>query len=363
MGSNFTTPASSMASGNMSHISEGTSEDSDAEDVELLLAPVAAIGAPTPAMPRIQASRKRVPPQTPTRHGLPGRADMSYMSPDSANKSSSSLRPPQRQTPNSQVARGSILSWEQLANEASVNMGEDEFGRMLSEIPAPFRSGAASPSLSSQMDVPESPCLSAIDSPGGFGSISQVLLPDVTPSPAMHNSSIQSRFNLPSDTAVADSSTSTMLRLQLAAAENTARERLFQIQAMEEEIHDLKQAHGHQMEESQKQMVYMEAQWREKDEQASYAASLEDKLRHLEISHGRAMEETVERCQRDALKSQGLVFKTEGLRCEAIFSARLAASSWSAVRDTCEVELDLIRDDKAVFSLLLMQLDQMYSNL
>lgn len=347
----------------MSHISEGTSEDSDAEDVEILLAPVAAIGAPTPAMPRIQTSRKRVIPQTPTRYGLPGRADMSYASPDSANKSSSSLRPPQRQTPNSQLARGSILSWEQLANEASVNMGEDEFGRMLSEIPAPFRSGAASPSLSSQMDVPESPCLSAIDSPGGFGSISQVLLPDVTPSPAMHNSSIQSRFDLPSDAAVvADSSTSTMLRLQLAAAENTARERLFQIQAMEEEIHDLKQAHGHQMEESQKQMVYMEAQWREKDEQALYSASLEDKLRHLEISHERAIEETVKRCQEDALKSQSLVFKTEGLRCEAMFSARLAASSWSAVRDTCEVELDLIRDDKAVFSLLLMQLDQMYSS-
>ena len=350
----------------MSHISEGTSEDSDAEDVELLLAPVAAIGAPTPAMPRIQTSRKRGIPHTPTRLGLPGRADMSYLSPslpDSANKSSSSLRPPQRQTPDNQVARGSILSWEQLANEASVNMGEDEFGRMLSEIPAPFRSGAASPSLSSQMDIPESPCLSAIDSPGGFGSISQVLLPDVTPSPAMHNSLIQSRFNLPSDAAVADSSTSTMLRLQLAAAENTARERLFQIQAMEEEIHELKQAHAHQMEESQKQMVYMEAQWREKDAQASYSASLEDKLRHLEMSHERTMEETVKRCQQNALRTQSFVLKAEGLRCEAVFSARLAASSWSAVHDTCEVELDLIRDDKAVFSLLLMQLDQMYSDL
>jgi len=351
----------------MSHISEGTSEDSEADDVELLLAPVAAIGAPTPAMPRIQATRKRVIPQTPTRNGLPSRGDMSYLSPlpsDSANNPSSSLRPPQRQTPNSKAARGSILSWEQLANEASVNMGEDEFGRMLSEIPAPFRSGAASPSLSSQMDIPESPCLSAIDSPGGFGSISQVLLPDVTPSPAMHsNNLMQSRFNLSPDAAVADSSTTTMLRLQLAAAENTARERLFQIQAMEEEMYDLKQAHAHQMEESQKQMVYAEAQWREKDEQASYSASLEDRLRHLEVSHQRAMEETVQRCQQNALRSQSLVLKTAGLRHEAEFSARLAASSWSAVRDVCEVELDLIRDDKAVFSLLLMQLDQMYSNL
>jgi hypothetical protein len=214
------------------------------------------------------------------------------------------------------------------------------------------------------MGIPESPCLSAIDSPSGFGSISQVLLPDVTPSPAMHsNNLMQSRFSLSPDAAVADSSATTMLRLQLAAAENTARERLFQIQAMEEEMYDLKQAHAHQMEESQRQMVYAEAQWREKDEQASYSASLEDRLRHLEVSHQRAMEETVQRCQQDAFRSQSLVLKTAGLRHETEFSARLAASSWSAVRDVCEVELDLIRDDKAVFSLLLMQLDQMYSNL
>ncbi|KAJ3513058.1 hypothetical protein NLJ89_g3162 [Agrocybe chaxingu] len=81
--SKFTTPASSMTSGNMSHISEGTSEqeDSEEEDVELLLAPVAALGAPTPAMPRIQTSRKRLVPQTPTRPGLPTRDKLSYVSP------------------------------------------------------------------------------------------------------------------------------------------------------------------------------------------------------------------------------------------------------------------------------------------
>ncbi|KAF8898453.1 hypothetical protein BD779DRAFT_10401 [Infundibulicybe gibba] len=69
----------------MSHISEGNSEDSDEEDVELLLAPTAPLGAPTPAMPRIQPGRprKRLPPQTPTRTNncLPTRANLSYLSP------------------------------------------------------------------------------------------------------------------------------------------------------------------------------------------------------------------------------------------------------------------------------------------
>ncbi len=47
----------------MSHISEGGSDDGDEEDVELLLAPVAVIGAPTPAMPRIITSRQRKAPR------------------------------------------------------------------------------------------------------------------------------------------------------------------------------------------------------------------------------------------------------------------------------------------------------------
>ncbi len=128
----------------MSHISEANSEDEDDEDVELLLAPVAVLGAPTPAMPRIQPGRKRLVPQTPTRVNLPTRAEMSYTSPfpvPSASNSTSStnqnpmpaatsslrLKVPSRGA-NEKAMRGSIMSWEQLANETSVTLGEDEFG-------------------------------------------------------------------------------------------------------------------------------------------------------------------------------------------------------------------------------------------
>ncbi len=69
----------------MSHISEGGSDDGDEEDVELLLAPVAVIGAPTPAMPRIITSRQRKAPETPSRSTfLPSRSDLSYASPPAA---------------------------------------------------------------------------------------------------------------------------------------------------------------------------------------------------------------------------------------------------------------------------------------
>ncbi|KAH9487054.1 hypothetical protein JR316_0001120 [Psilocybe cubensis] len=349
------TPASSSLSAqssNMSHISEGNSEDedSDADDVALLLAPVAAITAPTPAMPKITTSRQRLVPQTPTRVNLPSRGNMSYSSPlppDAGEKTSGHLRPPPRETASQRAMRGSIMSWEQLANEQSVSLGEDEFGRMLSEIPAPFRSGAASPSLSSHIDMPESPCLSAIDSPGGYGSISQVLLPEVTPSPAIHQSLAQSRFNLSPDTAAMDASTLTLLRLQLAAAENTAKERLFQIQAMEEEFHHIQQAHNLQIEEMRMQMQYMETQWRASEEQNPPVAFLEEQIQRL---RDEAVAEAVARCQEDARIATGFTIKAEQLKQEALTSARLASSSWETFHEACDMELSLLQGDKALLS-------------
>ena len=216
----------------MSHISEGDSEDGEADDVELLLAPIAALGAPTPAMPRVTKSRTHTAPQTPTRLGLPSRLNLSYLSPprpDSEGKSLS-VRPTGRTPGSDRAARGSILSWEQLASEASKTLGDDELERMLSDIPAPFRSGAVSPSLSSPTDGPASPSLSAIDSPRGNSSIAQVILnlPDITPSPAVHYGLQQSRFSLSPDTS-GDSGTATMLRLQLAAADDKAKQNLSQV--------------------------------------------------------------------------------------------------------------------------------------
>lgn len=340
----------------MSHISEGNSEDSEEDDVELLLAPVAALGAPTPAMPRIQ--KRRLAPQTPTRNSsnLPSRANLSYISPlppDSNGKSS--LRPPQ-QPGGDKVGRGSILSWEQLTSEASRTLGEDELGYLLSDIPAPFCSGAVSPATS-QLDIPESPCLSAIDSPGGYGSISQVLLPDVTPSPAVYHNSL--RFSLSPETLTIDSSTATMLRLQLAAAENIAKERLHQLQAMEEEIHHLKQVRSHEMEETLKQMEYMEFHGRSGDERAAYISSLEDQLRHVLEHKDQAVEEAAARTREDVRMFHESTLKAQRQNFEMAGCAHLAVAGWASVQDMCDIEVDIIRGDRAVLAVLLEELNQM----
>lgn len=360
--------ANNPAVGNMSHISEGADEDEDElDDVELLLAPVAKLGAPTPAMPRIQKSRSRkpptLPPKTPSRGAqLPTRSNMSYLSPlPPGDGDSNHLRPPQPRQPGSNArnaGRGSILSWEQLASEASKTLGEDELEKMLADIPAPFRSGAASPALSATLEIPASPCLSSLDSPTGYGSISQVLLPDVTPSPAMHGSQ---RYSLPStsENDAVNSPVITLLRLQLAQAENMAKERLMQMHAMEQEIHSLQESHLRQMQETARHIAYLEANERNGEEQMAYASSLEDRLRHAEILRENAVREAKKKSEESVRRSCDLERRQEKAALEVNCTARLAASEWSNVKDLTEVELDLVRGDRAVLSVLLADLDQL----
>ena len=347
--------------GNMSHISEGDSEDGEAEDVELLLAPIAALGAPTPAMPRVHKSRTHAAPQTPTRLGLPSRSNLSYLSPlpPDSDEKSSSLRPSRRTPGSDRAARGSILSWEQLASEASKTLGEDDLERMLSDIPAPFRSGAVSPSLSSPVDGPASPSLSAIDSPHGNSSIAQVILnlPDITPSPAVHYGLQQSRFSLSPDSS-GDSGTTTMLRLQLAAADDKAKQNLSKVLGLEEEVYNLKQAHVHQMEEMQRQIAYLEAQARAADDRTLQATSLIEQLHMVQASHKQAIEEAVTRTQESLTSSYSHVLKAERSRCETNCSLQLAVRSWNTVHETCEMELDVVRDDRAFLALFMTQLDE-----
>ncbi|KAF8202971.1 hypothetical protein BJ912DRAFT_842150 [Pholiota molesta] len=371
--------------GNMSHISEANSADEDDEDddedIELLLAPVAALSAPTPAMPRIQGGRKRLAPQTPTRPGggLPSRADMSYLSPlppDESSPAPNQTRKPKSQSRPEKAMRGSILSWEQLANEASVTLGEDEFGRMLSDIPAPFRSGAASPSLSSQMSglgagggsMPNSPLLlstAALDaSPGAYGSISQVLLPDVTPSPAAYLQA-SARFSLAPPEG--GGGAATMLRLQLAAAERQAAEREAQIRALEEELHELARAGARQAEEAAAQIAYMERQYRAERVAAAAAPSprVKEKANTLPLTEVERMlgearqahEQEVQRVWEEAQAARAAEVEREAKRGAVQAAAQAAEACWGAVHSTCAAELDVVRDERAVLSLLLVQLD------
>ncbi|KAJ7225953.1 hypothetical protein GGX14DRAFT_642074 [Mycena pura] len=349
---------------NMSHISEGNSEDSETEHVELLLAPVAALAAPTPAMPRTVTSRNRsrkAPPQTPTRSQLPTRANLSYLSPLPPDSDSPPSLRPQPAGNGPTVGRGSILSWEQLANEASRTFGEDEITKMLSEMPAPFRAGAISPS--SHLEIPESPCLSALNSPGEYGSISQVLLPDVTPSPAVHANT--SRFN-DKDVPPVEAAVVTLLRLQLASAESIAKDRLFQMQSMEEEIHNLKQARLQDAEQLRRQVADLEhevrgslgVRQRADEDRMAHITSLEDALRQADAARDQAIDDAVAQTRASGQVEADAALRTQEAKTCALWCARVAGTQWAFVRDFAESDLDAIKGEREVLAALLADLHE-----
>ncbi len=338
----------------MSHIAEVDSDnDSEEEDVAMLLAPVAALGAPTPAMPRIHASRQRLAPRTPTRPALPTRAQLSYLSPLPPDDGSPTSRP---HPPSGGAPRGSILSWEQIAHEASKTLGDDEIQNMISDVPAPFRSGAGSPVQSMLLDIPESPCLSALNSPSDYGSISQVLLPDVTPSPAVHN---RRASRGPFDVPVADGAIVTLLRMQLESAEHMAKERLIQLQALEEEVHNIKQERLHDAELLSVQVGNMEnelrtsldARERSETEQAAYIAILENQLKEAVSARDKiANDQTKSKRQAQNLHS-------ERAKWDCASAACAASLRWKTVHDVAETELEATESDQQTLSLLLAQLE------
>ncbi|KII93694.1 hypothetical protein PLICRDRAFT_35914 [Plicaturopsis crispa FD-325 SS-3] len=350
---------------------EDSQDSFEAQDVSMLLAPTAALTEPTPAIPRIQPVRRhpRNQLQTPARgpNFLPNRVDLSYLSPDPPSDGSPSLRPTRRTAGND---RGSILSWEQLADQSAGSLDEGEMDSMLADIPAPFQSGrtsrAVSPTSPLTMDIPESPFLSALPSPGGYGSISQVLLPDVTPSPAPHYHQTQRFDQASQDGPATDAAVVTLLRLQLASADNIARERLERLQSLEEQLHSSKEARIREVEELTKHVSFLqervqsdvEARERSNEESLAYTASLEDQLRHTQAFRDQAVEAAVAQEREAARVQQQAALKREQLRVKAACLARGASAEWASVRDLAEGELDLVRSSRETLAVLLAGLTQ-----
>jgi len=315
-----------------------------------LLSSVASPTAPTPALPRLRnfADRSNDSLTTPSRSFFPSRTHLSHLSPvPASNENSPFLLPPPAHE------RGSILSWETLASH-SKSLNEDEFGNLLSEVPAPFRPGAISPSpnLVSSLNLPDSPNLSALPSPAEYGSISQVLLPDVTPSPAIHATAQLFDY----DPSVADASTVTLLRLQLAAAESRAREQGVQVESLQSELLTAKQARLRDTEELARQISQLEEQVVENlrvdlDQRAEYIGSLEDQLRHAQTHAEQAAQEARAQAQHAA------VLRKQQAKWELACAAREASSAWAGVRDTAEGELEFVRANREMLSVLLAGLD------
>ncbi|KAI0321351.1 hypothetical protein OF83DRAFT_327492 [Amylostereum chailletii] len=349
-------PAASPAD---SLFTEGSSMDS-VNDVEFMLGAMVSPTAPTPAVPRIRKEGRRLQlPETPSRGNnvLPTRANMSYLSPlpPTSDRSPRPARPARAGND-----RGSLLSWDQMAAMGDLTLGEGEVQNMLNDIPAPF-SATASPTPSVlELEVPDSPSLSALPSPVGYTSISQILLPDVTPSPAPIKQHRMSPERLHGDASMV-----TMLRLQLASMENIAKERLGQIQILETQLGAAKNMRLRDADELAGQVSTLEEQMRAvletrdriSEEQNQQIYSLEEQIQRASAAREYAVQEAVKMAVADAARLQASVVAKEGRKWEAALVAREASARWDIVRETAESELELVASSREMLDVLLAGLD------
>lgn len=323
-----------------------------------MLGSVVSPTAPTPALPRIHGRHQHGEiPQTPSRAlNLPTRADLSYLSPVPP----STGGPPSVRLMRAGHDRGSLLSWDQLVAVGDKTLGEGEVENMIADIPAPFSPTASTVDL--RLNIPESPSLSALPSPAGYGSISRVILPDVTPSPAS-TKHIQSQFNPEnSRPAAADASLVVMLRLQLASMENIAKERLTQITTLEAELGAAKEARLREAADLATQVSTLEEQMHVSFDSRERAAEdrlmLEEQLRGAAVAKELAVQEAVKQVTEDAARLRVAAEEAMRRKCEVAGAARGATMSWVSVREQAEGELDFVKAQRETLALLLVSLDQ-----
>ena len=100
-------------------------------------------------------------------------------------------------------------------------------------------------------------------------------------------------------------------------------------------------------------------QARAADDRTSQATSLAEQLRKVQASHKQAIEEAVMRTQKSLTSSYNHVLEAERSRYETNCSLQLAVWGWNTVHEACEMELNVVRDDRAFLALFLTQLDEM----
>ena len=256
--------------------------------------------------------------------------------------------------------RGSLLSWDQLVAVGDKTLGEGEVENMIADIPAPFSPAPSTVEL--ELAIPESPSLSALPSPAGYGSISQVLLPDVTPSPApakhMHSQLIPEHGRH----AAADASLVVMLRLQLASMENIAKERLSQITTLETQLSVAKEARLREAADLAAQVSALEQQMHasleNRERAAEERATFEEQVRGAAAAKQLAVQEAVKRVTEDGARLRLSAEEAMRRKCEVVGMAHTAAKSWGFVREFAEGELESVRAQRETLNFLLMSLDQ-----
>lgn len=357
---------------------EGMSADSlEAGDVELMLAAIASPTAPTPAIPRLGSRMfAERPPETPTRSSSHGSQRSSLAlslyppSPDVGNLSTVDEAQEEHSSGKKNM-RSSIAAWEKLA-DLSVSLEASDVGGLLSEVSAPFfpmTPGLLSPSPSGMQLDPESPTPSTLPSPGGYASISQMLLPTVTPAPVL----LRSRESPALDVHQLDSATATLLRLQLASMENLAKERLAQIHLLEDQLHASRESRRRDESELTEQVLQLEDRLKASlsspsresvnsmttGDHSACRAALEERIWHAEAAQQQAVEEAVSRWNAEHIADRTRVHQSAALSA----AARDAEHSWKHVLATAEGALEIIHSNRETLTVLLSNLDLWESQL
>ncbi|KZT23849.1 hypothetical protein NEOLEDRAFT_519910 [Neolentinus lepideus HHB14362 ss-1] len=353
------------------NLGDSSTDSMDADDVEFMLSTIVSPTAPTPAMPRFRtqpnarnthARNTNALPETPSRAGktVTGRSQ-TFLTPIPASTDNSPLFP-RVSTKN----RQSILSWEQLAASSNKSLGEDEIGHLLSDVQAPFNPSAVPSPMASPMhmnlDIPDSPMLSALPSPGGYTSISQVLLPDSTPSPAMHTTQLYEKSSgmMPEMPAV-DGAILTLLRLQLASAEQLAQERAARVEELESKLRAAQESRVREEEDLARQINQLEEQLRTSlvarertnEEKEVYINTLHEQLSQVEAARDQAVQQAVVDTQVNAQAAYGAALSSHKQRWEMSNLATGIMSQWVNVIDVAEGELEFVRSSRETLSTLL----------
>ncbi|TDL28753.1 hypothetical protein BD410DRAFT_781290 [Rickenella mellea] len=193
-----------------------------------------------------------------------------------------------------------------------------------------------------------------------------MLLPNVTPSPAppIHS---QLFDGLIPELPTIDAAALTMLRLQLASAENLAGERLLQIQSLQGQLYALKQSRQSVEQELALNVSQLEAQMREslagraRVSDSELVDQLQGQLRDAEACLQLAVDDAVaEEKSKSQSEMRRLLHSAES-KWTISATARLASERWNDVRDMAECEVELITAKREALVVILADLESRHA--
>ena len=356
---------------------EDVSSDSlEAGDVELMLAPIASPSAPTPAIPRLRTfNYDHHPPQTPSRSSLRPPQPTIILPPhgpaNQNSRSSSKKSSPERKPA---LERSSVAAWEKLA-DLSAEINASELGGLITDVDAPFL--PATPGI-----LPPSPSVMRLESesltgletpltmpsPGRYASISQMLLPTITPSPAVRTeNSLYLDTNGGIDVPAMDSATVTLLKLQLASMENLAKERLAQITRIEEEMHILKETRKREEQSLSTQLAELELRLHEalaapnrSDSEGNHdacRAMLDDRVRREAFLCEKAVADAISRVSESERSARDQLFLRIRKNQSVSLVARDVTQCWQNVCVQANDQLQAIITNRDTLAVLRANLD------